>query len=69
MEQNVIGSCFAITNKVQTTVDGGIRLTFDVDQSNVELVSNLLTNKNLKGGQVYIVITEENDKFVYARHY
>lgn len=59
MEHKVIGACMAITNKIQTTVDGGLRLTFDIDQHNVDLVSKLLENKNTKGGAVYLAITEE----------
>jgi hypothetical protein len=51
-DPNVIGACYLIINKIQTTIDGGVRLTFDVDASEQETINNLMKLK-LDGGVVF----------------
>ena len=37
-----LGSCQAIINKMSTTVDGGIRLTIDLNPESSELIKSLI---------------------------
>ena len=36
-----IGACEAIINKIQTTVDGGVRITLDINPDAEEIVKQL----------------------------
>lgn len=54
-----IGTAIAIVDKVQTTRDGGYRITIDLPDSEVSLAQNLLKIK-AKGNQlVYVVFIEK----------
>jgi hypothetical protein len=60
MNPEVVGASYLIINKIQTTVDGGVRLTFDIDASEKETINNLMKVK-LDGGVVFatFVINEQ----------
>ena len=51
----------AVINKVQTTVDGGLRMTFDVDASQTKQVAALLLMKQNEE-PVEILIQEYGEK-------
>jgi len=40
-----IGSCQGIINKIQTTLDGGVRLTLDLNPSESDLIKKLFELK------------------------
>jgi hypothetical protein len=40
-----VGSCVAIINKIQTTQDGGARLTLDICSEDAEIISKLMKLK------------------------
>jgi hypothetical protein len=37
-----VGSCRALISKIQTTIDGGLRLTLDLNPDDEKLVSSLM---------------------------
>jgi hypothetical protein len=46
----------AIFQSVRSTVDGGLRVTFDLDASQAELLSKIIA---LKDKALYVVVTEQ----------
>ena len=40
-----IGACLATINKIQTTIDGGIRLTLDLNPTESEIIKKLFDLK------------------------
>ena len=40
-----IGACLAVINKLQTTIDGGVRLTLDLNPSESEIIKKLFDLK------------------------
>jgi len=58
MEDKSLGACNALIYKIQTTVDGGARITLDLNPEDSELLSNLL-NKKMRGEpMVYVAFVE-----------
>lgn len=53
-----IGSTHAIINKIQTTVDGGARITLDIGAESSVLVSKLLSNKLKCNESVFVAFVE-----------
>lgn len=51
---NELGSCEAIINKIQTTIDGGARVTLDLNSNDKELIKRLIDIK-LEGSQTIFV--------------
>lgn len=51
---NELGSCEAIINKIQTTIDGGARVTLDLNSNDRELIKRLIDIK-LEGSQTIFV--------------
>lgn len=60
MEQTPIGSSLAIIQKIQTTIDGGARITLDLGQNDSELISKLMKLK-LSGDELVFVAFVEHD--------
>lgn len=46
-----IGACTAVINKVQTTIDGGFRITLDLESSATFIATQLL-EKKLQGQEL-----------------
>lgn len=40
-----IGSCPALIYKISTLLDGGVRLTLDIDSSNTDVITKLMERK------------------------
>jgi hypothetical protein len=60
-----IGVIDAIIQKVQTTADGGMRITLDSGMDSVEIFKKLIHNKMYNNGQVKVVFIQENQDGVY----
>jgi hypothetical protein len=54
MKDKELGAAEAIIQKIQTTVDGGLRVTIDMSADNFELVKKLLELKANGDNQVYV---------------
>lgn len=54
-----IGSAAAIIQKIQTTVDGGYRLTLDLGADSTALMQSLLMLKGSGSEMIYIGIAKE----------
>ena len=53
-----IGTTQALINKLQTTVDGGARITLDLSASESEVIKNLMVNKLSGKDLCYVVFLE-----------
>lgn len=49
-----IGSCEAIINRIQTTIDGGVRLTLDLNSDDSELIKKLLDIKLMDNRVLFV---------------
>lgn len=56
-----IGACDALINKIQTTVDGGARITLDINPDNLDLIKKLFDIKFSQNGYVYVGFTYATD--------
>jgi hypothetical protein len=56
-----IGSCTAIINKVQTTVDGGARITLDLNSNDKEIIKKLIDIKLENNQIIYVGFACETD--------
>ena len=57
-----IGSCQAIIYKVQTTVDGGARLTLDLPASEIGTITGLLKRKMVGEELVFVAFVEAENE-------
>lgn len=53
-----IGSSQVVINKLQTTIDGGARITLDLDSQQSKLISSLL-QKKLEGKEMIFCVFME----------
>lgn len=56
-----LGACEALINKIQTTIDGGARITLDINPDNLELIKKLMDIKFSQNGLVYVGFTYATD--------
>jgi hypothetical protein len=49
-----IGSCEATINKIQTTIDGGARITLDLNSQDKEVIKKLLDIKLMDNQIIYV---------------
>jgi hypothetical protein len=56
-----IGSCTAIINKVQTTIDGGARITLDLNSHDKEIIKKLIDIKLDNNQIIYVGFACETD--------
>jgi len=56
-----LGNSEAILYKIQTLIDGGARITLDLDASSSELIKNLISNKMQGKEMVYVAFVEQDD--------
>jgi hypothetical protein len=49
-----IGSCEAIINKIQTTMDGGARITLDLNSQDKEVIKKLLDIKLMDNQTIFV---------------
>lgn len=49
-----LGSCEAIINKIQTTIDGGARVTLDLNSNDKELIKKLIDIKLENNQMIYV---------------
>jgi hypothetical protein len=49
-----IGSCEAIINKIQTTIDGGARITLDLNSQDKEVIKKLLDIKLMDNQTIFV---------------
>jgi len=53
-ELNELGATEALINKIQTTVDGGARITLDINPDSIDLIKKLIDIKFSQNGLVYV---------------
>ena len=61
MQSQEIGAALSVINKVQTTADGGARITLDLPSISSDLISKLMTLK-LQGRELVMVAFVETEE-------
>jgi hypothetical protein len=62
MEIEEIGACEAIINKVQTTIDGGARITLDIDPSAHQVIEELFRLKMQNNSLIKVGFAYESNR-------
>lgn len=55
-----IGDCEAIINKITTTIDGGVRITLDLNSGDADLVKKLMDIRLETQGLVYVAFMTDS---------